>query len=76
MNMMVEALKKSRQDAPASTATPAIPAKPEEPKVPGMDMEKCMTDMSAKLDHILTLLSGNKSADEKETEDNGNGNGY
>jgi len=73
MNPMIEALKKSRGDSAPVPAT--IPEKSAEPENPGMDMEKCMTDMSAKLDQILTLLSGNESADEKETE-NENGNGY
>lgn len=77
MNPMIQALQKSRGEvATKAPEAPAIPVKPNEPENPGMDMEKCMTDMSAKLDQILTLLSGNESADEKETEDNGNGNGY
>lgn len=72
MNPMIEALQKSRSDAPPA----GIPGK-EEPDAPGMDMEKCMMDMSAKMDKILTLLSGKAPADEaKENEPNGNGNGY
>lgn len=73
---MIAALQAKRKEVPVAPVSPEIQVKPEEPKNPGMDMEKCMTDMSAKIDQILTLLSGNESADEKETEDNGNGNGY
>jgi len=77
MKPMIAALQSMRGDvAPIATKVPAIQAKEAEPENPGMDMAKCMTDMSAKLDQILTLLSGNESADEKENEPNGNGNGY
>ena len=67
---MIAALQKGRQDATASSS--GIPGSIAPSRNPGeMDMQKCMVDMSSKLDQILALLKPDAVDATEENPNNG-----
>lgn len=68
---MIAALQKGRQGLPVSSSGTIAAVSPEA-NTGEMDMQKCMADMSSKLDKILALLNPGAADGEQENPNNGN----